>query len=623
MSSASLITKAYQLTNKKGKISPANARKFIKFCNKNKGEDFLTPIEFYQDMLDDLDPAMFPFMTKEKKHAILRHLRVANLMFLAQKNLELSMQKAENASDYDSKILQCQKLIDRLGYSEYCRAKKIIESPEAGLSADGKPVAYLGFSFGQWFAKLMAAFCKWKDETIADYRRRSTKFIREMMGAVNEKRLYWVWASSFLKTMLSLLPNDFFNTLDAKSAVSSPDPYTGVMSWGLYYFRFALNLSLLAKHTISNPWMSEEEKAIPWRKRLAAQWDMRKFSLLNDVVWATGNLLCNRWLVGSGLAGTVGDVVTLVLLVFDIALTIWEFEEQKHKHNRLIFNYNLHIKMLEKKIDSLKASAEIDKNKEKLIALNIQLEAELRAKNKAERDWQYKKMQLITNITYAVGLMLAFAALTAPFLPLSAGIIATMGVVGAVLCLAFTIISDAIKAGIDIHQTRMTKKEIKADLQTKIAEFKELLAATPDPDEPAKKLLFLEIKKLTNESAYLQQKLTHQSISLVRDILIKSIVPPLIFASFVFLPLGAGIGILAAGIALAILTHSLINKFFAPEKQELSPFNKKEYQEFCKDPDAFLESKPNKLGFFDQKEQDDSAVGKKEDFSSENLNKSV
>lgn len=95
---------------------------------------------------------------------------------------------------------------------------------------------------------------------IVDSMDRKTKTIKESMGWFNEKRLYWVWASSLLKVILAALPDDFFNVGQATEVVKAPDPYTGTLSWALYYFRFSLNMFLLLKHTISGPWMSEREK---------------------------------------------------------------------------------------------------------------------------------------------------------------------------------------------------------------------------------------------------------------------------------------------------------------------------------------------------------------------------
>ena len=133
----------------------------------------------------------------------------------------------------------------------------------------------------------------------------------------------------FLKTVLSQIPEGFYNINQAQEAIRAPDPYTGYLSWTLYYFRYSLHLSLLLKHTIKGPWMSAEEAKTPWYERFQTQWTQRKFILLNDALWGTANLVTFFWLTGKGVLGTVGDALTIGLLVFDIAVTFWDFEEQK------------------------------------------------------------------------------------------------------------------------------------------------------------------------------------------------------------------------------------------------------------------------------------------------------
>lgn len=78
------------------------------------------------------------------------------------------------------------------------------------------------------------------------------------------------------------------------------------------------------------------------------------------------------------------------------------------------------------------------------------------------------KLSLISNIAYAVGLMLAFVLLTMPFLPVAAPVAATLALAGAVVCLALTIINNAIKGGIELYTTHQTRKEIKEELDLKV-----------------------------------------------------------------------------------------------------------------------------------------------------------
>jgi hypothetical protein len=198
--------------------------------------------------------------------------------------------------------------------------------------------------------------------------------------------------------------------------------------------------------------------------------------------------------------------------------------------------------------------------------------------------------------------MLSFILLAAPFMPLAAATLATMTVCGAVVCFTMSIIYNAIKSGIEIHKTRSTSKELKAEYALKVALFKDL-DEVHDADDTAKKLMFLEIKKLSVETEYQEKVLTLQTMQLMRTLLIESMIPPLVFLSFVFLPLGPGIGILAAAIGLAMVTHFLINHLFKAEKEELKEFNELEYQSFCTDPDGWNKKSTKSMGLFYKKEQ--------------------
>ena len=272
--------------------------------------------------------------------------------------------------------------------------------------------------------------------------------------------------------------------------------------------------------------MCEEEKSKPWTERFQTQWDQRKFTLLNDSVWATGNIVCFFLLYGKGLAGTLGDALTLALLVFDISLAVWEFEEEKTRHNKEMQDYEDNIALFKQKIAQEKTDPETEEQKEYQVKLNA-LE---RAKNQCEREWFYQKIALANNISYAVGLMLSFALLTTPFLPIAAPALVVLGATGAVLCFAFTVINNAIKGGIELYKTHATAKEIKKDLENKIEEFKKLIN-NPNSNINDKKLLYLEIKQLEAETKHQQQMVSRQIAHLIRSVLFETLIPAIILVN--------------------------------------------------------------------------------------------
>jgi hypothetical protein len=577
MSTSSVILQSYLntfTTNKNEEIRYAEKVDALLKSNKEaKGGGFLTPLNFYLGILENTDKVMFHYMQNDKKDQLLRDLQVAYLLLLSQKKYEQQHQKTENLKTYDSNAKKCAELIDALNYEKVCKDQAKTPAPEYGQATDGYPVKYLGLAWGQWFAKKMT---EWMD--------RKTKTIKEYMVALNEKRLYWVWGSVLLKTVLDVMPADFFNADQAKKTVRTPDLYTGCLSWTLYYFRFSLNLGLLLKHTISGPWMSEEEKSIPWTERFTTQWAQRKFTLLNDSLWGVCNMLTFLWLTGKGLLGTFGDVLTIVLLVFDISVAVWELEEQRTQYNKEMLDYDLAIKQLNEKIRVPKSDSETEEmHKRQMKEYLLQLHALERAQAQCKREWELSKLSLINSLSYAVGLLLAFVLLTAPFFPVAGAALTAIGLAGAVLCFAFTVINNAVKGGIEIYKAQHSVKEAKQDYQIKIDVFKQLMTTNPDLHDNEKKLLFLEIQKLMAETDYQKHMVVLKTMHLIRSILFEALIPALIFVSFVFLPLGIGLGVLGAVIALAILANFTINKLFTPEKEELAEFDDKKYDAFCEE----------------------------------------
>ncbi|WP_392538315.1 hypothetical protein [Legionella sp. 227] len=545
----------------------------------HRSDSFLPSLEFYLGILDNTDRVMFAYMSDQQKEELAFNLKITLMLLAAQQKHEIDYQKTENAKKYGEYIKRCSKFLIELDPVYEQRIKdypenviNVAKAVKAGQH-DAQPLKYLGIPLGQLLAR-----------DVVDLSGGTAKEIRDNMGRLNEARLYWVWGSSFLKTVISLVPEDFYYQKQATDVIRMPDPYTGNLSWILYYARFALNLFLLLKHTIKHPWMSDEEAKTPWQERFLTQWDQRKFTLLNDSIWGTANLVCFFWLTGKGLLGTAGDAVTLALLVFDIAIALWDFAEQSTKYNKAMLQYEEDLERLQRQLQALK-DRELALNEEELKEkrqIEIQIHTLNREKGKCEREWQLQKVSLVVNIAYAVGLMAAFMILTMPFMPISAPVLASMAIAGAVLCLAFTIISNVIKGGIEIYKTYKTMEEQKKEYLLKEAELTKLLKCEYySLNKNEKELLFLEIKKCQAESEYQKEMIVYQSVNLVRSILIQCMVPAVVFASLMFVPLGIGIPMLVAAAALAIASQLLVDALFKPEEKSSLEFDDKEYSAFC------------------------------------------
>ncbi|MCW8417240.1 hypothetical protein OQJ18_11715 [Fluoribacter dumoffii] len=543
-----------------------------------RSDDFLPSLEFYLGILDNADPVLFKYLSPAQKEQLIFDLRITALLLAAQQKHEIDYKKTENKNKYDQHLSRCLRFLKEFDPVYQERLKK---SPELAEVSDAQPLKYMGIPVGQLLA-----------ENIADLSSGTTKTIRKYMDALNEKRLYWVWGSSLIKTLISLVPEDKFYQKQAAGTIKMPDPYTGNLSWILYYARFFMNLALLLRHTIRGPWMSQEEINTPWQERFLTQWSNRKFILLNDSIWGTANLACFFWLTGKSVLGTAGDAVTLALLAFDTLISIWDFAEQSTKHTKAMQQYEEDLQRLTRQLHQLQNKGVLQEDEQKAKRqLEMQISTLRREKLQCEKDWQLQKASLIVNIAYAVGLMAAFFVLTMPFMPIAAPALATMGIVGAVLCFALTVIYNAAKGGLELYKTYKTIQDQKQDAEDKIEGLIKLLKNKNDLEADERKLLYLEIRKCQAETEYQKQTMIYQSVNLARNIFIQALVPAVVFASLMFVPLGIGIAVLVAAVALAIASQLLVDGWFKPKEKKEWEFDETEYNQFCTE---ILTPKPQK-----------------------------
>ncbi len=610
MFTSSLIQRAYQLSAKSAPAHnsddprPSLVDALLEHHKAKQSGGLLTPLNFYLAMLDENDISLIPYLSDEKKNTLLRNVQVTYLFLLAQTKYEQTHQKTENKQKYKQRCEQCEQFMDAL-------------QGNRSLLPTDSPINYLYLEAGQLFAQDILRFT---DQTSI------TKDTIAYIRAVNEKRLYWVWTSSFLGLILDRFPDDFLHTMQAREMVSSPAPYTGVLSFGLYLFYFGLEVSLLLKHTFM-PSKAEKEYTPHWSTRFLTQWDQRKFVILNYLFWGPGNLVCFFWLCGRSVAGTWGDVLTLGLLGVDIAMSAWIYEEQRVTHEKQKQDYENALKELQQQKDELLiayaqaqqqlallqmgqnaeqiANFELDHLKpieDQLAEYDLQLEVLQKAKQQCIQEWHYANKSLTTDIIYAVGLMLSFALLAAPFFPGAVQTIASLTLVGGVLCFACSLIYNATKGREELEQLKAKINDVSTAYEKKCAEFNH-----PDvEDDKTKRLLFLEIKQLALELEQLNVENKKRTMHLIRSTLIESLVPAVALISIVFLPMGgAGIGVIAAAAFISVASYYLIEALFKEDKKELASYDTdEEYKKFCDHIKCAISLQP-------------LAIDKKEDISNE------
>lgn len=532
-----------------------------------KRKSLETTLKDARYLLDKTNPASFKFLAPIQREVLKEELLFSFYIFSAQYQLDEAEHQRQGLYTLSEYIKKCALYIDSLSESD---TKDTPQSLFDKVTNDSdKHLKYLGITLIAPFVieklfEFTTGKLTPKEWNGAD---KTGHLVGEMSG-VNGVRLYWVWGRSFIASVLDMLPDDFFNKINTQKILAAPAPYTGYMSWILSYARFGISLGLLLKHTIAGPWMSKEERQIPAWDRFKTQWKERKFALLNDSIWATANLACFFWLIGEGFLGYMGNVATGGLLLMDICLTVWKLYEKSTEHNAAMLRYQHDLETLKKRLS-------VSPDDEKL---KLEYKALLRAQTRCEFEWKYALYSMINDLVYAASLCMSFVILCGMFFPPLALVSATIKlytIIGATLCFTLTTAYTATNGGLGIA---------KSNALTTLAndEAKEILQAFNDKKTPdfVKKQLYLEIKEQLAESTYQQKLAKYQRMQMIRGLLVDVLIPPLVFVSFMFLPFGIGIGILALGLAINIISKVILNQF-EPKAPELQDFDEGKFEEIA------------------------------------------
>lgn len=145
-----------------------------------------------------------------------------------------------------------------------------------------------------------------------------TQEIRGKTAILNWPRLFTVRIRRVLTTLVPVAKGfegyrDMIKTLDGFAS-----PVLSYFAWVFYVPRFLVNVMLLLKHVIPNPWMEAKERELNWWLRLEAQLQRRWFELGNDSVWLVAGLL--GCFVLTGALAPVGMYLTVSLYLYDVAL---------------------------------------------------------------------------------------------------------------------------------------------------------------------------------------------------------------------------------------------------------------------------------------------------------------
>lgn len=544
-------------------------------------------LSHYQQKLSETNKAMFHFLKPEQKKALKNQLTYTWYLLKNQLELDAMDGRRHTRSALEGDMRQCEDLLDRLSIS----SPK--ETPGSLLLADTMPSAKpLKFTSMNDFAPSIASrvrdFFMNELQSVTDHVTGSTI---TGMSKLNETRLYWVWGNSMdsnlLQSLQALRPG--LNLGQAQRSLAAPLNVTGYTSWVLYYARLGLNLMMLFKGALPDRFLSEAERQVPWWQRFKTQWDQRWLVILNDAFWGPANMLCFLWLTGSA-----GDMLTVLLLTMDFALTCLSYFRESTAHNKRMLE-------IEEARQSLWQELQRDDlHEDQIIALKQQYDDLTTLHTKTHRDWLYRREGMESDMYYSGMMIMSFGLMCCFFFPpamLPAVLAQTLPLLGGTLCFLLTLTNSLIRGDTDISNIRELGRDVENEGQALLDKYHRCTDDS-DPDGNERRCLYLQLQAALAKSEHHADMARFKAINVVRGALIDALMPGIVLAAVIFLPLGPAWGVIAAVIALFMLSR-FVMYVLEPKMGELPEFDEAAFLHFnANPPTTFPEQTGERPGFF-------------------------
>jgi len=434
-------------------------------------------------------------------------------------------------------------------------------------------------------------------------------------ASLNDLRLYLVWANALSQCICNMLSQAVQVTLVVtRTVLKDLSLTTGSLGFILYFTTFGLAASIVLQNTLEVG-LTKKVRALnlSWYERFKAQWDERKFLILNNAVWGVVNFICFFWLVGQNALGFAGNVLTNVLLVADLFLVWWEVEEEKAEHEARLKFYDEGMEALKLKIEDRVLQGYQDENKHTMLArMQLELKKLGETKQHIKDKWHAREQQHRYDFMYGAGVIIGLAMLCSFFFP-PALIVPFAGMVlaltGAAICFGLGVTHKAF-SGMIIAQDEMKELGLRQkDYDVFLTLFEQNmtdLKRVPDDDklQTESKLLYLSLKKMVADQGHHRHAADYQKADVICNFLTDLLLPTLFLLAFVFMPVGIGMPIFAVALVVLFCTHWQVAemapegkkpRFFASldvfgtwlfsnkkeEKQMFHSFRQDQYEDFC------------------------------------------
>lgn len=373
----------------------------------------------------------------------------------------------------------------------------------------------------------------------------------ELITFSNTARLYEVWGGSTLQAVMDMSPNNsiFDHARTVQSAYASSVVWTSHI---FYYLRPIIKFAVILIEVGSLP-AAEQEEA--FKKKM---WE-QKFWFLNDIPWAISNALCHLLLhqndlvigksviKGSELKGWSGNVLCFALLLWDLAMCAWRFQElradaaAKCEEEFIKFNQMTLIKTI--------TSADQKNINDARLSLKM-----------AELDLFFTETATMLDLAYSILLTAVFCIACSGFVvfPAAAELPKILNLVGSLLSFGFTVIHSIVNGGAGVYKAEETRALLEEECTILLLQIVEYQS-----DDKFGQDLYLRMKNLMQTATFEEESAFYQRYDVIFFGVAKAGFPAAAMAILAApaLSLAAGIGIIFALVAVLILAF-LISKFY-------------------------------------------------------------
>jgi hypothetical protein len=484
--------------------------------------------------ISTLDPVMFPVCSSQKAQYYEEELSFAFYLAIADCELAILEGRADVARR-QKHVLHVANLLAQL------RNRAHVNQPMLPAHDRDDPDHYFGLYI--LAPKITEAIEAWATpDKVAGY--------VDYPGSLNGGRFYLIWSTQLLNALCLTLnrTRHYLSFGLAESVLNGLSDATGSMGWGLYLLRFGVNARFaldVPKQMDALNLSKSETSAYRAEKALG-----QKFLLANDLIWGLVNFICFWILVGDGLYGWYGNVLTAGLFTFDFSLCMLEFSETQAKHEVQMLDYQTAIDALNQKY----LGGEIAEVGWHLAALK-------KAQARAALSWRYNLKQLKLDAIYVASVVVGFILMASFLTPPGALIPATalmLSLIGSSLCFAFTLAHKSTQSWLNALETGEVLDGIDAEYQVCI----DLFEASDRSDD--KRQIFLDMRLLWTETEEQRQLVLYQQADMWCTLMTRMALPALFLAGFVFMPMTLGVSMFVVGAVLLLAANCYVAEF-APE----------------------------------------------------------